>query len=76
MKLIAFKLTSNATEEQVKQKVNKVFKESQADLVVQNDASAVQNRDQHPFQVFSSTTVSPVNGVEALVAQIVKAEFL
>ena len=76
LKVIAFKLTSQASEAQVKEKVNKLFHEADADLVVQNDAKSTDNRINHQFQIFSKKSLDQASGIDQLVTQIVKEGIL
>lgn len=72
LKLIAFKLTSQATEDQVKAKVFKVLEEARADAVIQNDIKSTDDRKTHQFQIFNKNQVTHAKGVDELVGEIVK----
>ena len=72
LKLIAFKLTSQASEDQIKSKVLKVLEEAHADAVIQNDIQATVDRKTHQFQIFSRNQITHAKGVEELVGEIVK----
>ncbi len=76
LKLVAFKLTSNATEQQVSEKVGKILEEAHADLVVQNDILSTRDRSNHRFQIFNRNKITHASGVEELVSEIVKAGVL
>ena len=76
LKLVAFKLTSHATDQQLKEKVEKILEESNADLVVQNDVSSIQDRTRHKFQIYNRDNVTRALGAEELVSEIMKAGFL
>ncbi len=76
LKLVAFKLTSNATEQQVSEKVGKILEEAHADLVVQNDILSTRDRNNHRFQIFNRNKITQASGVEELVSEIVKAGVL
>tara|TARA_A100001015_G_C15042064_1_gene740401 strand:+ start:758 stop:1951 length:1194 start_codon:yes stop_codon:yes gene_type:complete len=53
MRLIAFKLTSNAGSKEIEQQINKLFKNANADLIVHNDLSGRENNIQHEFNVYN-----------------------
>jgi phosphopantothenoylcysteine decarboxylase / phosphopantothenate---cysteine ligase len=72
VKLIAFKLTSKAADDQVKNKVLKVMEEAHADAVVQNDIKSLEDRKNHQFKIFSRNQTVEAIGVEELVSEIVK----
>lgn len=76
LKVVAFKLTSQASNEQVKEKIDKLFNEASADLVVQNDIKSTENRINHQFQIFSKSNMTQASGVDELVTQIVKEGIL
>ncbi len=76
LKLIAFKLTSNASEQQVSEKITKILEEAHADLVVQNDILSIHDRNNHRFQIFNRNKMTQALGVEELVSEIVKAGVL
>ena len=76
LKLVAFKLTSHATDQQLKETVEKILEESNADLVVQNDVSSIQDRTRHKFQIYNRDNVTRALGAEELVSEIMKAGFL
>ena len=72
LKVVAFKLTSQASDQQVKEKISKLFNEAHADIVVQNDVKSTENRKTHQFQIFSKENVAHASGIDELVSQIVK----
>lgn len=66
-KLVSFKLTSQATNDQILEKVQKLQNNSQSDYVIQNDYKQLQNRNEHQFHIYDSKLKSlPVVGVENL----------
>jgi phosphopantothenoylcysteine decarboxylase / phosphopantothenate---cysteine ligase len=72
LKLVAFKLTSHASEDQVREKVFKLLEESHADAVVQNDVLELKNRQGHKFQIYHRENSTPVNNVDELIGELVK----
>jgi phosphopantothenoylcysteine decarboxylase/phosphopantothenate--cysteine ligase len=72
IKLIAFKLTSQAPEDQIKSKVIKILEEAHADAVVQNDIKSVADRDLHKFKIFNRNNITEATGVDNLINEIVK----
>jgi phosphopantothenoylcysteine decarboxylase/phosphopantothenate--cysteine ligase len=76
LKVIAFKLTSKISAEQIKQKVNKILTEAHADAVIQNDAATINDRQNHIFNLYNQSNVTSAKGATELVSQIVKAGFL
>ena len=53
MRLIAFKLTSNAGQKEIQKQINKLFKNTNADLIVHNDLCSRENNIQHEFNVYN-----------------------
>lgn len=72
LKLIAFKLTSGASDEQVQEKVMKIMEDAQADAVIQNDVSTLSDRKKHQFLIFNKKNITPATGVTELISEIVK----
>lgn len=72
LKLVAFKLTSQSSENQIKEKVFKILEESLADAIVQNDIQATADRSRHAFRIYEKNSVTSVEGVDGLVSEIVK----
>jgi len=53
LKLIGFKLTSQATDNEVQKKVMSLFKKSHCDYVVHNDTTRIdKSLDLHPFSIY------------------------
>ncbi len=75
-KLIAFKLTSQATDEQILTKVEKIIKEANAEVVVHNDIDAKKDRKNHQFKIFKKNHKIEVIGINELVSEIMKVGFL
>lgn len=66
-KLVSFKLTSQASNDQILEKVQRLQKNSQADYIIHNDYQQLQNRSEHQFQIYDSKLKNlPVVGVENL----------
>lgn len=72
VKVVAFKLTSDSSDEQILSKVQSLMEEANADIVVQNDTRVWTNRDQHEFQLFFKEKRERVVGVQDLVSHFLK----
>lgn len=74
LKLVAFKLTSRASEEERTQAVIKLREHSKADLVVQNDTSEIDKiKQQHRFTLYDATgTKIPLENIQALAGTLLQ----
>lgn len=71
--LTAFKLTANQTEERKLEQVNKLFDDSNADFVVQNDISDRQSGNvQQMFSVYGKEKLAEVKTVNELAVELEK----
>lgn len=62
LKLIAFKLTVDATEEGRAEKALNLLKHSQANAVVSNDLTEMKAKKSHPFRFFTGDKTPPSHG--------------
>jgi len=70
-KLIAFKLTSNASSAERDAAVEKLSLQSHADYVVHNDQSEIDKKNKiHPFTLYGKNQKIPVENIEALACEI------
>ena len=69
IKVVAFKLTSHASENERKAAVEKLLKGDIADLVVHNDLQEI-DPHHHGFTVYDSKTKIPCEGVERLTGEL------
>ncbi|MBS1969434.1 MAG: bifunctional phosphopantothenoylcysteine decarboxylase/phosphopantothenate--cysteine ligase CoaBC [Bdellovibrionales bacterium] len=74
VKLVAFKLTSKASEEERDQAVAKLREHSKADLVVQNDTSEIDKiKQQHRFTLYSGADKKvPLENIQALASELLQ----
>jgi phosphopantothenoylcysteine decarboxylase/phosphopantothenate--cysteine ligase len=73
VKLVAFKLTSKATEEMRDLAVEKLREHSHADFVVQNDTREIdKTKQQHPFTLYSAQNKIPLEDIQALAAELLQ----
>lgn len=74
LKLVAFKLTSKASEEERNQAVAKLRDHSKADFVVQNDTSEIDKiKQQHRFTLYSGAgTKVPLENIQALAGELLQ----
>ncbi len=74
LKLVAFKLTSKASEEERNQAVAKLRAHSKADLVVQNDTSEIDKiKQQHRFTLYSGADKKvPLENIQALASELLQ----
>lgn len=71
--LTAFKLTANQTEERKLEQVNKLFADSNADFVVQNDISDRENGNvQQMFSIYGKQKLAEVKTVNELAIELEK----
>lgn len=71
--LTAFKLTANQSEERKLKQVNKLFKDSNADFVVQNDISDRENGNvQQMFSIYGKEKLAEVKTVTELAVELEK----
>lgn len=71
IKLVAFKLTSKATQEERNQAVARLQAHSHADFVVQNDMSEIDKvKQQHPFTLYGLPHPIPLENIQALAAEL------
>lgn len=71
MKLIAFKLTSKASEVERDEAVAKLRAHSKADFVVQNDTSEInKTKQQHRFTLYGPSQKTELEDIRALAAEI------
>lgn len=71
IKVIAFKLTSGATEEEKLKSVQKLQEESDVDIVVQNDLSEMNSSlGIHPFYLYRGQKATACQGVDQLVREL------
>jgi len=69
--LVAFKLTSKASEAEKEEAVAKLRARSGADYVVHNDTSEIdKTKQQHCFTLFTPTERLPVENIQTLAAQL------
>lgn len=74
LKLVAFKLTSKASEDERRQAVEKLRAHSKADLIVQNDASEIdKTKQEHRFNLYRNDgTKTPVDHIQGLAAELLQ----
>lgn len=74
LKLVAFKLTSKASEEERNQAVAKLREHSKADFVVQNDTSEIDKiKQQHRFTLYSGADKKvPLENIQALAGELLQ----
>lgn len=73
MKLVAFKLTSRASEAERDQAVEKLRTQSKADFVVQNDTSEIdKTKQQHRFTLYGADSKHAVENIQALAAELLQ----
>jgi phosphopantothenoylcysteine decarboxylase/phosphopantothenate--cysteine ligase len=73
LKLVAFKLTSRASEEERRQAVTKLREHSHADFVVQNDTSEINKvKQQHPFTLYDAQNKMPLENIQALATELLQ----
>jgi len=74
IQLVAFKLTSKASEEERNQAVLKLREHSKADIVVQNDTSEIDKiKQQHRFTVYNGTGAKvPLENIQALAGELLQ----
>lgn len=73
VKLVAFKLTSRASEVERDQAVEKLRSQSHADFVVQNDTSEIdKTKQQHRFTIYQGETKHAVENIQTLAAELMQ----
>ncbi|HEY8271103.1 MAG TPA: bifunctional phosphopantothenoylcysteine decarboxylase/phosphopantothenate--cysteine ligase CoaBC [Pseudobdellovibrionaceae bacterium] len=73
LKLIAFKLTSKASQEERNQAVAKLQAHSQADLVVQNDMYEIDKvKQRHPFILYDRQNQVPLENIQTLATELLQ----
>jgi phosphopantothenoylcysteine decarboxylase / phosphopantothenate---cysteine ligase len=73
LKLVAFKLTSKASEAEREAAVQKLQAHSKADLVVQNDTVEIdKTKQQHRFTLYGSDQKKPIENIQALAAELLQ----
>lgn len=70
VQLVGFKLTSQASEKEIQQKVQKLFNDSHCDYVVQNDVANL--RDQSVFHLFSKNLSATFENTQSLGSELLK----
>lgn len=71
LQLVAFKLTSKASEQEREQAVRKLREHSRADWIVQNDTSEIDKiKQQHRFTIYGPDSKTPVENIQALAAEL------
>lgn len=73
LKVIAFKLTSHASEDQKKVAVEKLFKNSHADFVVHNDLAEIDIvKRTHKFSLYDQKNILPCENLEQLISALTR----
>ena len=73
LKVVAFKLTSHASEADRKAAVDKLFKNSHADFVVHNDLSEIDVvKRTHRFTLHSAKDARVCEGLEQLTSELIQ----
>jgi phosphopantothenoylcysteine decarboxylase/phosphopantothenate--cysteine ligase len=73
LKLVAFKLTSKASEEERNQAVTKLREHSKADLIVQNDTSEIDKiKQQHRFTLYDVNGKTALDNIQALAGELLQ----
>lgn len=72
IQIIAFKLTSHATEAEKQEAVSKLFEHSHADLVVQNDLTDIDVvNKKHKFRLYTSQSFKVYDNLEKLAGKLI-----
>jgi len=73
LKLVAFKLTSKASEAEREAAVHKLQAHSKADLVIQNDTTEIdKTKQQHRFTMYGPNHKKPLENIQALAAELLE----
>jgi phosphopantothenoylcysteine decarboxylase/phosphopantothenate--cysteine ligase len=73
MKLVAFKLTSKASEAEREAAVHRLQAHSKADLVIQNDTTEIdKTKQQHRFTLYGANHKKPLENIQALAAELLQ----